>query len=180
MKKILKIVLCFGIGIVCILIFLYFLGKSESPEKLSPGIIKMRVQGDSMEPTLKPGQEILVDTNWYKTHSLQRGDIVVVNFRLSNKKYVKRVVAIEGDKVEFKDGKIYINGSPLSEDYLKDPNWRFSEKNLKFLSLQLSRSNWQVPKNSFLGLSDNRIRTHDSRLWGLLSCDQIIGKVIIK
>lgn len=133
-----------------------------------------------MEPTLKAGQKILVDKSWYQTHPLKRGDIVVVHFRLTGKNYIKRVIAVEGDEVNFLNGKLYINGKPLKEDYLKNPNYRFSDKNLKFLLLQLSRSGWKVPKNNFLGLSDNRIRTHDSRLWGLLSVDQIVGKVVIK
>lgn len=146
-------------------------------EKKSENVVKMAVQGDSMEPTLKAGQEVLVDKDYYKTNALRKGDIVAVAFQTTNTQYVKRVIAVEGDRVEFKGSSLLINGQPLAEEYLKDQDYQIPITELKILQIQLQKYG-KIPQGSFLALSDNRSRAHDSRKWGLLSTNQILGKVI--
>ena len=146
--------------------------------KPAPGTtLKVTVQDDSMEPTLKAGQEVLVDKDYYQTHPLKRGDIVAIWFKTTTSKPIRRVIAIAGDKVEFQGSKIFINGKPLAEEYLKDPNYQIPETELKILRIPLERYGG-VPQGSFIALSDNRQRAYDSRRWGCVPFDRILGKVI--
>jgi len=142
------------------------------------------VLSDSMEPTLKPGDWLLVDKLRYifdgpsgsPSGSPKRGDIVVFNAPLEpGDEYVKRVVAVPGDTVQIEGGRLILNGTPLEEAYLSgdsrnrtsggaDPGEnRFAEPVL-------------IPPGKYLVLGDNRPASKDSRSWGLLDGEEIIGR----
>ena len=76
------------------------------------------VQEGSMEPTLVPGERVLMDSAWYRLSSPKRGDIIA--FRTSEDKkasiHIKRVIALPGETVQIKDGYVYINGKELEEE----------------------------------------------------------------
>ena len=139
--------------------------------------ILMTIRGDSMEPTLKDGQEVLLNIDYYKRNPIKRGDIIAFKFRTIKQPMVKRVIALPKDKVEFKKDGIYVNDRKIKEDYLKDPNYQFTALELKTILIPLQANNNLVPDNSYLCLSDNRIRKNDSRQWGFLPKDYVIGKV---
>ena len=139
--------------------------------------ILMTIRGDSMEPTLKDGQEVLLNIDYYKRNPIKRGDIIAFKFRTIKQPMVKRVIALPKDKVEFKKDGIYVNDRKIKEDYLKDPNYQFTTLELKTILIPLQANNNLVPDNSYLCLSDNRIRKNDSRQWGFLPKDYVIGKV---
>jgi signal peptidase I len=138
------------------------------------------VLSDSMEPTLRPGDWLLVDKLCYgfdgPDGSPARGDIVVFNAPLEpGDEYVKRVVAIPGDTVQITGGRLILNGTPLDEPYLSadsptrvtggtdtDEN-SFAEPTL-------------IPPGKYLVLGDNRPASKDSRSWGLLAGEEIIGR----
>ena len=128
----------------------------------------VKVQGIAMEPALKDGDRIFVDKN---TDKLKRGDIVVFYFPLDrSKSYIKRVVALPGETVEIRDGKVLINGTNLDEPYVAPENNR----------VMSNREVIKVPENSFYVLGDNRDNSSDSRTWGMLQRRFIYGRFVSK
>ncbi|MGI9951069.1 signal peptidase I [Moorellaceae bacterium AZ2] len=119
----------------------------------------------SMEPTLYPGDRILVNRLVYRFSEPQRGDVVVFHYPLEpNRDYIKRVIAVGGDTVEAHDNKIYVNGQPLAESYLP-PGVVHSD----FGPIK-------IPPNSYFVMGDNRNISSDSRVWGPLERRFVIGK----
>lgn len=125
------------------------------------------IPSPSMVPALQVGDRIIVSKVAYYFHEPQHGDIVVFKYPLNPKKdYVKRLIAVEGDVVELKDSNLYINGAEVPENYLPS-NLRFSD----FGPLQ-------VPPGKYFMLGDNRNNSADSRFWGFLPHNMIIGKTV--
>lgn len=125
--------------------------------------------GKSMEPTIKDGTKLKIDINAYLMAVPQRGDIIAFKDD-SNSIIIKRVVALPGEKVEIRDKKLFINGSELQEGYLNTPD---------STEAPTDNSLWQVPGGSVFVLSDNRTNGRDSRNFGCISYDKIMGKVLI-
>ncbi len=135
-------------------------------------IINATVPTGSMENTILPGDDLLGFRLAYSHSDPKRGDIVIFAFPDDeSKKYVKRVIGLPGETVEITEGKVYIDGSetPLEEPYLKE-QWLVATGPFKF----------EVPKNSYLVLGDNRNDSYDSRYWTntFVKKDKIIGKVL--
>ncbi len=137
------------------------------------------IRGVSMEPTLKDGEQVYVDADYYKTHNLTRGDIIAFKFKMQEKPFVKRVIALSGDRVEFgKDGNIYINGEILDESYLSE-NYHFDPSKLKVLLIPLNQTSGTVPEGTVLVLGDNRKNSFDSEDYGFVPIEYILGKIIL-
>jgi signal peptidase I len=123
------------------------------------------VDGQSMEPNLHTGQFLIVSRLTYKFGLPQRGDIIVFDFPGNPADdYVKRVIGLPGDTVTIQEGQIAINGTHLTEPYLPDER------------VMPTQGRWVVPENSYFVLGDNRAHSSDSRSWGMLPKDAIIGK----
>ena len=121
-----------------------------------------KVEGLSMEPTLHHQEKILV-TPSHGDASFRRGEIVVIKGE-GYERYVKRVIGVPGDKVEVKNGQLYINDQHWKEAYIND-----SETG--------DFSTVLVPEKSYFVMGDNRIVSMDSRNGlGFVGEDQIIGK----
>lgn len=151
---------------------------SQEEEGAAKNLLPYTIRGASMEPTLKDGEQVSVDTNYYKTHNLSRGDIIAFKFKTQEKPFVKRIIALPGDKLEFgQDGNIYINGKILAEPYLLDKNLHFDSSKLKVLSIPLSQTNSTVPEDSVLVLGDNGTNSFDSEDYGFVPVEYIFGKV---
>jgi signal peptidase I len=147
----------------------------------------------SMEPTLHGTQnqweadKIIVDKVSYKFSTPQRGDIVVFSPTEELQKeqfqdaFIKRVIGLPGDRVELKDGKVYLNNSPLSEDkYLSSTKNTLIDvctigKQPPYLSQAVT-----IPPNSYLVLGDNRDNSYDSRCWGVVPREKIIGRAVAR
>ena len=114
------------------------------------------VNGESMSPTLK-NNELLLLKKYDK--KIERFDIIV--FKYNDSRLIKRVIGLPGDKVEYKDGKLYIN-----DEEMIDP---FSSitKNFKYIGV--------VSENSYFVLGDNRNDSVDSRMIGLVTNDMLLG-----
>jgi len=122
------------------------------------------VSGASMEPNFSDGNYLLIDEITYKFREPQRGEVVV--FRSPQDKstfFIKRIVALPGEQVNIKNNQIYINGELLEEDYLAS--------NVRTAGLVEAL----LKKSEYLVLGDNRYNSFDSRNWGSLSRDRIIG-----
>jgi len=139
---------------------------------------RLKISGNSMEPTLKEGDEALIDYDYYKLNKMDRGDIVLV--KLDEKQsmigkeilMVKRIIGLSGDKVEIKNGKVYVNDSELKEDYLSDNT----------VTEPINETNWTIPEGKVFVLGDNRSpgASVDSRVLGPISEDIVQGFVILK
>jgi len=123
------------------------------------------VDGQSMEPNLHTGQFLIVSRLSYKFNSPQRGDIIVFDFPGNPADdYVKRVIGLPGDTVTIQEGQLFINSNRLGEPYLRDER------------VMPTQGRWVVPQGSYFVLGDNRAHSSDSRSWGMLPEDAIIGK----
>ncbi|HNX93504.1 MAG TPA: signal peptidase I [Syntrophomonas sp.] len=128
------------------------------------------IPSESMVPTLKVGDRVMVNKFIYYFKEPQRGDVIVFHppeILNSKDDYIKRVIGLPGEKVEMKDNKVYIDGKPLVEPYLAEPvNYTFGPV--------------VVPEDSLLVLGDNRNNSFDSHMWNAwLSRDQIKGKAFV-
>lgn len=125
-----------------------------------------RVDGVSMQPTLSSGEFALVDKLTYRWRAPQRGDIIV--FRSPDDPrvdYIKRIIGLPGDKVEVRDGFVWVNGKPLVESYVPSRMYYTFECQI-------------VPEGSMFVLGDNRNRSYDSHLWDdpFLPMDRVQGR----
>lgn len=137
------------------------------------------IVGSSMLPTLHDGEKVMVDQDFYLKNGVKRGDIVKINLKVQQQPIVKRVIAVGGDKVEFKEGRIFLNDKPLEEPYLYDMNVQ-TPSNINALLIPLKFYNGTIPKKTVLVLGDNRASSKDSTEFGLLPEDYVDGKVILK
>ena len=122
------------------------------------------VSGHSMDYTLHDRQGIWV--NHLPWNNYHRGDIVVL--RVNGIRIVKRIVAVGGDTVEFKEDDLYINGKKVNEPYVTDANY-----NKGILAQKV-----KLEKDEFIVLGDNRDVSNDSRYFGVVQRKDIIGKVL--
>ena len=124
-------------------------------------ITPVNVDGDSMYPTLKD-KEILLLKKYDKT--IERFDIVV--FRYGNTKYIKRVIGLPGEHIEYKNNELYINYEKIEDVKLFTATDNFM---LEDLGLSV------IPENMYFVIGDNRVNSQDSRVIGLVSKEDIEG-----
>lgn len=153
-------------------------GLNLAVHGVNENLLPYTIRGASMEPTLKDGEQVNVDADYYKNHNLSRGDIVAFKLKTQEKPFVKRVVALPGDKLEFgNDGNIYINGKKTEEPYLADKNYHFDPQKTRVLLIPLTQTNNTVPQGTFLAFGDNRRSSFDSGYYGFVPVEYIIGKI---
>lgn len=126
------------------------------------------VLGNSMYPTLHERDRLFAIKVPLYFGGPQRGDVIVLKAPDSaDKDYIKRVIGVEGDKVEIIDGKVYVNGELLKEDYIEDGAYT-----------HIYNDNvWVVPKGQVFVLGDNREEgaSKDSRYFGCIDIDSVKG-----
>ncbi len=134
------------------------------------------VDGDSMMPTLEDGDRMIVNKIGYKIGSPDRFDIVVFHAP-EGKDYIKRVIGLPGDHIEYIDDQLYINGEALEEPYLDQYKAEITEGNLTGdFKLQDINPDYEViPEGHVFVMGDNRRFSKDSRHIGVVSLDEIIG-----
>lgn len=126
-----------------------------------------QVEQYSMEPTLLPHDRVLVDKILYRVRQPHRGDVIVLKYPLNpQRNYIKRIVALPGDRLEVKEGKLYVNGRIVREPYLNGvPQGNYGPL--------------VVPQDSVFVMGDNRNNSEDSRSFGALKKDLIVGQAVL-
>jgi signal peptidase I len=148
---------------------------SEAVETIVPAVLiavliniflaqATRVYGQSMEPNLHTDQRLVVEKLSYNFHEPQRGDIVILHIPQNGAGLlIKRVIGLAGEKLEIKGGKVYINEQPLEEPYLSKQPQRDMRATV-------------VPPEHVFVLGDNRGFSNDSRAFGPVPLDNIVGR----
>jgi signal peptidase I len=140
-----------------------------------------RVQQVSMERTLEPDQYVLVDKLTPRFDTYKRGDIVVFNppanwVQAQGQPYIKRVIGIGGDKIELKDGKVLVNGTPLLEQayvYQEDGGSQPTDA-------LIGVGSWVVPQGQLFLMGDHRSNSADSREFGPVDITAVIGRAWLR
>lgn len=126
------------------------------------------VNGPSMEPTLWTGERLFVSKLTYRFGTPKRGDVVMFRYPYNpDKDYVKRVVAVAGDTIEMRLGRVYINGQQVSEPFVQFPG-------LYDMSAQV------IPEGSIFVMGDNRTNSEDSREFGPVKLSLVRGKAVFR
>jgi signal peptidase I len=127
-----------------------------------------RVEGQSMEPNLHDNQRLIIEKITYRFREPQRGDIIVLRRpSRSTEPLIKRVVGLPGETVSIHEGRVYIDGDPLGEEYLNQETWGTMPPRL-------------VPEEHVFVLGDNRKASNDSRSFGMVPFDDIIGRAWLR
>jgi signal peptidase I len=148
-----------------------------------------KIPSGSMEPTLLIGDHLLVNRLSYVVKvpftdivllnlgHPKRGDVIVFRYPIDRSKdFIKRVIATEGEIVEIRDKVIYVNGRPI-----KDPWGVYVDNSIVpgFLSPKDNMKPILVPKDALFAMGDNRDRSLDSRFWGFVRTEDLVGRALI-
>jgi signal peptidase I len=126
----------------------------------------VRVEGTSMLPQLEDQDRLFINKFAYRVGDIQRGDVVVFLYPHDHSKsYIKRVIALPGDKIRIEQGRVYVNGKRIAEPYVPE---RFTD----------DRSEAQIvlPAREYYVMGDHRSISSDSRDFGPVDRDLIYGK----
>ncbi len=141
-----------------------------------------KVQQQSMEHTLEPDQYVLVDKLTPRFDAYDRGDIVVFKpppdwVQQDDTPFIKRVIGLGGDTVEIRDGNVYINGTQIEEPYLYSvaPNVPPQPT-----TVPDDQSTWVIPADEIFLMGDHRANSADSRTFGPVPVDQVIGRAWLR
>lgn len=145
--------------VIVLLIFIFVMGFQQ-------------VIGPSMQPTLEEGNILIVNKFLYRFSDIKRNDIIIIS---KNEKYmVKRVVGLPGEKVEYKDNYVIVDGVTYKENFIDTTTVKTNDFSIQDLGYEI------IPDNKYLVLGDNREDSLDSRSYGLIDKQEIIGKAWIR
>ncbi|MBE9057296.1 signal peptidase I [Sphaerospermopsis sp. LEGE 08334] len=133
------------------------------------------IPSESMYPTLHIGDRLVVEKVSYRFHPPETGDIVVFQTPPElqrrgydkNQAFIKRIIGRPGEVISVANGKVYLNGQPLQEDYIAEP------PNQPFPTVK-------IPEDEFFVMGDNRNDSNDSRYWGFLPQQNLIGRATFR
>ncbi len=128
----------------------------------------VKVEGTSMTPLLHDQERIFINKFIYKYEPIQRGDVVVFWYPRDNKKsFIKRVIALPGELMEIRQGRVYVNSRLVDEPYIPP--------------MYIDSSSFgpiRIPNDEFFLMGDHRSSSNDSRVFGPVPGDLIYGKAV--
>lgn len=125
-----------------------------------------QVSGLSMAPHIASGEIVLINTMAYRLHAPARGDIIAFHHDgPTPETFIKRVIGLPGDRIEIRRGQVVVNGTPLQETYVQFPDTQ------TFGAVT-------VPPGSLYVLGDNRADSEDSRVFGFVPENQVMGHAV--
>jgi len=140
--------------------------------------IPVAVSGESMMPTLNNGDHMIIN----KIGDIKRFDIIVFH-ATEDEDYIKRVIGLPGDHIEYKDDVLYINGKAYEEPYLDDFKEALLDDGFLTESFTLEETpvaSETVPEGHVFVMGDNRRYSKDSRMIGAVPMSEIVGKTKLK
>jgi signal peptidase I len=128
------------------------------------------VKGQSMEPNFENGDYLIIDEISFRFGEPQRGEVIVFRYPYNpSQRYIKRIIGLPGELIEVRDGRVMVENQVLNEEeYL--PAGLATPGNIRFL----------LKENEYFVLGDNRGSSSDSRQWGPLKQENIIGRVYLR
>ena len=134
-----------------------------------------QVKGNSMHPSFEDGQYILTDKISYRFSEPQRGDVVVFKAPKNEKlEYIKRIIGLPGEKVKISNGNVMINDELLNEDYLQ------SSLTTSAGAYLMEGETGYLADGEYFVMGDNRNHSSDSRDWGFVPVENIMGKTFFR
>jgi len=128
----------------------------------------VKVEGTSMMPTLEDQERVFINKFVYRVEAIERGDVVVFRYpRDTSKSYIKRVIAVAGDRVKIDDGLVYVNDRQIAEGYVP-----------QMYEDVRSYPETVVPPHSYFVMGDHRNLSNDSRDFGSVDESYIYGKAV--
>ncbi len=128
----------------------------------------VRVEGTSMLPRLEDRDRLFINKFVYHISAIERGDVVVFHYpRDPEKSYIKRVIALPGDRLRIDQGQVILNGEPQLEEYVPD-RYRDSRSMAEIV----------VPEDSYFMMGDHRSISSDSREFGPVERSLVYGKAV--
>lgn len=137
------------------------------------------VEGQSMQPNLQEQNKLVVN-KLSQFNDFNRFDIIVFHAPDADARYVKRVIGLPGDTVRMKDDVLYVNGKAYKESYLNKGEGFGALPYTGDFTLEELTGYKKVPKDSVFVLGDNRTISKDSRYFGMLPKEDIIGKAVLR
>lgn len=130
-----------------------------------------QVRGNSMFPNFKDGEYLLTDKISYRLSNPKRGDVIVFEAPPNKREdFIKRIIGLPGEKVSIREGKVLVGSRELAESYLPSS---FSTQPGTFLE---EGRTIELKSNEYFVSGDNRNYSSDSRMWGPIKRDSIIGR----
>lgn len=134
-----------------------------------------KVSGLSMYPTMNNGDYLITEKVSYRFGDPERGQIVVLkNPRDESQDFIKRIIAVPGDTLKIEDNNVFVNGQKLNETYLP-PNTQTHTGT--FIS---ESTDIKVGANQFFVFGDNRDHSSDSREWGPVTKEELVGRALFR
>lgn len=139
------------------------------------------VDGSSMATTLEDGDKLIVNKMIYEFGNISRFDIIIFH-GMGDDDYVKRVIGLPGDVLEYRDDQLLVNGEYVKESFLphQSNNRLLGQKETGNFKLEELTKEAMVPENTLFVMGDNRLNSYDSRHFGFVSIDDIVGKVSVR
>jgi signal peptidase I len=140
-----------------------------------------RIPSESMENTLLIGDRVLVDRISWRLSDPGRQDIVVFHPPFQGPVLIKRIIGMPGDEISLRDGAVYVNGTELAEPYVREVGGQTvpTEPFDNGLPWALQQP-YTVPAGNYFVMGDNRIDSGDSREFGPVPRDQLVGKAFAR